>query len=45
MKSILFYDKIGKTEMIVVYIVQVLVEHPTQALDTAFDYLSNVVVL
>lgn len=24
-----------------VYIVQVLVEHPTHALDTAFDYLSN----
>ena len=45
MKSILFYDKIGKTEMIVVYIVQVLVEHPTHALDTAFDYLSNEEVL
>ena len=45
MKSILLYDKIGKTEMIVVYIVQVLVEHPTHALDTAFDYLSNEEVL
>ena len=31
--------------MIVVYIVQVLVEHPTHALDTAFDYLSNEEVL
>lgn len=24
-----------------VYIVQVLVEHPTHALDTTFDYLAN----
>ena len=27
--------------MMMVYIVQVLVEHPTHALDTAFDYLAN----
>ena len=32
MKSLLFYDRIGKTEMITVYIVEVLVEHPTHAL-------------
>lgn len=45
MKSLLFYDRIGKTEMIVVYIVQVLVEHPTHALDTNFDYLSKTEIL
>ena len=27
--------------MMMVYIVQVLVEHPTHALDTTFDYLAN----
>ncbi len=31
--------------MIVVYIVQVLVEHPTHALDTNFDYLSKTEIL
>lgn len=45
MKSLLFCDRIGKTEMIVVYIVQVLVEHPTHALDTTFDYLSKTEVI
>ena len=33
--------KIGKNEVIKLYIVQVLVEHPTHALDTNFDYLSK----
>lgn len=42
MKSRLFYDKIDKTEMVkIMYILQVLVEHPTHALDTNFDYLSE----
>ena len=45
MKSLLFYDRIGKTEMITVYIVEVLVEHPTHALDTTFDYLSKTKIL
>lgn len=45
MKSLLFCDRIGKTEMIIMYIVQVLVEHPTHSLDTTFDYLSKIKIL
>lgn len=45
MKSPLFCVRIDKTELIIMYIVQVLVEHPTHALDTNFDYLSETEVL
>lgn len=45
MNSLLFYAKIDKTEMMIVYIVKVLVEHPTHSLDTTFDYLSKIEIL